>query len=187
MTDIEINFIAYFALCLFVIGIILSLLYKHKTEDSLEDKIYKVLPKKQCAQCGYVGCKEYAQAVANKQCAINKCIPGGPDTIKKLATLLNVSEDVNEETDDMIFMPRKVAFIHSSLCTGCTKCKRHCPYDAIVGNVKQPHSILKEECTGCGDCVKVCPERCIEIQKLEPTIANFNWEIDSIRLTGENK
>ena len=33
------------------------------------------------------GCKPYAEAVANGE-AINKCAPGGEDTIKKIAELL---------------------------------------------------------------------------------------------------
>ncbi len=53
------------------------------------DQIDEILPQSQCAQCGYPGCKPYAEAVANGD-SINKCVPGGEAVMLKLATLLNV-------------------------------------------------------------------------------------------------
>ena len=56
---------------------------KFKVEgDPLAEQIDALLPQTQCGQCGYPGCKPYAEAVANGE-AINKCAPGGDDTIKK--------------------------------------------------------------------------------------------------------
>ena len=41
-------------------------------------------------------------------------------------------------------------------CTGCTRCKKICPVEAITGEVKSPHSVDKNACTACGSCRSVC-------------------------------
>ncbi len=57
--------------------------------DPLVEQIDAVLPQTQCGQCGYPGCKPYAEAIANGD-DINKCPPGGEATIKELAALMGV-------------------------------------------------------------------------------------------------
>ncbi|MCL2413536.1 MAG: SLBB domain-containing protein, partial [Bacteroidales bacterium] len=47
-------------------------------------------------------------------------------------------------------------FIIEKKCVGCTACKRVCPTDAIVGEVKKPHIIKQELCIKCGACVEKC-------------------------------
>lgn len=186
LSSIELKFILYGALVLFVLGALLSYLAFSQEQDSdLVKRLDQALPGAQCAQCGYPGCKAYAEAMASGQAPCNKCTPGGQDTIEALAQILNISILASENEDD-IFAPRSVAMIHQSLCTGCTKCKRHCPVDAIEGEVKTPHQVLVEECIGCEDCVAKCPEKCIEMVRLEPTVANFNWELRAIRFKGTN-
>ena len=59
----------------------------HVQGDPLTEQLDALLPQTQCGQCGYPGCKPYAEAVANGE-AINKCAPGGDDTIKKIAELI---------------------------------------------------------------------------------------------------
>src|SRR5690554_5569298 len=57
--------------------------------DPTVDQINALLPQTQCGQCGFPGCKPYAEAIANGE-AINKCPPGGETTIKALADLLDI-------------------------------------------------------------------------------------------------
>ena len=62
---------------------------RHFTADSdtIVELINVRLPQTQCAQCGYPGCRPYAQAIAEGD-AINKCPPGGESLIRGLAELL---------------------------------------------------------------------------------------------------
>ncbi len=41
-------------------------------------------------------------------------------------------------------------------CKGCTLCARKCPVNAIVGSVKQPHTIDTAKCIKCGACMSGC-------------------------------
>ena len=57
--------------------------------DPIVDQINAILPQTQCGQCGYPGCKPYAEAIASGD-LINKCPPGGEAGIHALADLLDV-------------------------------------------------------------------------------------------------
>jgi NADH-quinone oxidoreductase subunit F len=46
--------------------------------------------------------------------------------------------------------------IDPDLCKGCTACARKCPVDAIIGDVRKPHTIDVEKCIKCGACAEVC-------------------------------
>jgi len=41
-------------------------------------------------------------------------------------------------------------------CTGCHRCFRECPQQAVSGEVKKPHKIDKNKCIKCGICFDVC-------------------------------
>ena len=56
--------------------------------DPLVEKIDAILPQTQCGQCGFPGCKPYAEAIANGEADINQCPPGGEEGVRKLADLL---------------------------------------------------------------------------------------------------
>ena len=155
----------------------------HVEGDPIVEQLDALLPQTQCGQCGYPGCKPYAEAVANGE-AINKCAPGGEDTIKKIAELLGVDIqpiDENHEQDDPSDSNRpKIAFIIEEDCIGCTKCIQACPVDAILGAAKQMHTILIDECTGCDLCVAPCPVDCIEMRPTPETIQNWQWDLNKI-------
>lgn len=148
---------------------------KFKVEsDPLVEQIDNLLPQTQCGQCGYPGCKPYAEAIANGD-DINKCPPGGEATIKNLAELMGVEAkplDAAHGVEDV----KKVAFIREDECIGCTKCIQACPVDAIVGAAKQMHTVIIGECTGCDLCVDPCPVDCIDMVPLHQSVTDWKWD-----------
>ncbi len=187
----ELEFLACFAAALLVLGGALALAAgKGRREDdgssALAQQLEHALPGVQCGQCGFAGCQGYARAMAAGDAPCNKCPPGGPDTVSALAEILGIDPPADEAGDDALFYPRTVAYIHGIDCTGCTKCTRKCPVDAIVGKIKEPHRVLSYYCTGCGECVKICPAECIELQREKQTLSHFNWEIRSVAVNPRN-
>lgn len=148
---------------------------KFKVEgDPIVDQINDILPQTQCGQCGYPGCKPYAEAIANGD-EINKCPPGGEAGVKALADLLGrevipLDEERGEEK------PPRVAYIREDECIGCTKCIQACPVDAILGAPKLMHTVIIDECTGCDLCVEPCPVDCIDMIEIPQTVATWKWQ-----------
>lgn len=145
-----------------------------EADPRLVDRIDQVLPQTQCGQCGYPGCRPYAQAIATGD-AINKCPPGGQATIARLADMLGraatrLDPDHGEES-----AVKKVAFIREQDCIGCTKCIQACPVDAIVGAAKQMHTVIAVECTGCDLCVEPCPVDCIDMVPVATALNDWGW------------
>lgn len=128
---------------------------------TLIQRIDALLPQTQCGKCGHPGCKPYAEGIAQGE-AINKCPPGGQETIAGLAHLLRVP--VLELDTSRGEAPAQVAYIREAECIGCTKCIQACPVDAIVGAAKLMHTVIMDECTGCDLCVAPCPVDCIEMR-----------------------
>jgi len=132
---------------------------------SLIQRIDALLPQTQCGKCGHPGCKPYAEGIASGE-PINKCPPGGKETIAALAELLKVP--VLELDITRGPAPAQIAYIREAECIGCTKCIQACPVDAIVGAAKLMHTVIIDECTGCDLCVAPCPVDCIEMRPLPP-------------------
>jgi NADH-quinone oxidoreductase subunit F len=70
--------------------------------------------------------REYEEHIVNKKCPAKKCKP-----------LLNYVIDAEK-------------------CAGCTLCAKNCPYGAVEGELKKPHSIAAEICVKCGLCAEAC-------------------------------
>ncbi|MEP6391841.1 MAG: electron transport complex subunit RsxB [Halioglobus sp.] len=149
---------------------------RFKTEgDPIADQINQILPQTQCGQCGYPGCRPYAEAIADGD-AINKCPPGGETTIAELADLLDVEAPPldAEHGEEKV---KAVAFIREAECIGCTKCIQACPVDAILGAAKQMHTVIAQECTGCDLCLEPCPVDCIDMIPQEETLQTWHWTL----------
>ncbi|WP_439651642.1 electron transport complex subunit RsxB [Porticoccus litoralis] len=144
--------------------------------DPIVEQIDKLLPQTQCGQCGYPGCRPYAQAIADGD-AINKCPPGGQTTINALAALLDVDAPTLDAEHGQESDIKKVAFIREDECIGCTKCIQACPVDAILGAAKQMHTVIASECTGCDLCVEPCPVDCIDMLPVPQGLADWKWEM----------
>ena len=124
--------------------------------------------------CGHPGCKPYAEAIESGE-AINKCPPGGQETVDNIATLLgvdsmpltNASNVEDAQYQDAVDVANAiidtVVVIREDECIGCTKCITACPVDAIIGAAKFMHTVVEDLCTGCDLCIAPCPVDCIDI------------------------
>ncbi|MGQ9610451.1 MAG: RnfABCDGE type electron transport complex subunit B [bacterium] len=155
--------------------------------DPRMEEVENALAGINCGVCGYPGCRGYAEAIVNEGVAINKCAPGGNETLKKVAEIMGM--EVEE-------MPLKVAvvrcqggkeqirslFIYEGIsdcraahlvCTGCKSCNygclgygscaSACPFGAIKMNSNGLPMIDESKCTACGICVKTCPRSIITL------------------------
>lgn len=144
-------------------------------EDPIVEDLDALLPQTQCAQCGYPGCKPYAQAIADGE-LINKCTPGGEAVMLQIADRLGV-DPLDLEGEEK---PKLLAFIREDECIGCTKCIQACPVDAILGATRQMHTVISDECTGCELCVAPCPTDCIDMIPIALTTHNWQWDLNQI-------
>ena len=168
--------IFYLLLLAAILGLLLHWIAKRyaRKDNPLVDQIDQLLPQTQCGQCDYPGCRPYAKAIANGEADINRCPPGGQQTVIKLAELLGREAiSLQEQESDK----NQIAFIEEEKCIGCLLCIKACPVDAILGASKQMHTVITSECTGCELCVPVCPTNCIKMelkQRITPLYKQFS-------------
>jgi electron transport complex protein RnfB len=147
----------------------------------LANRIDALLPQTQCEQCGFHGCRPYAEAMARGEAPINRCPPGGAAGIAKLAALLDTPV-LPLDPEHGVEKPRTLARIVEADCIGCTKCIQACPVDAIVGAARLMHTVLPDHCTGCELCVPACPVDCIVLEPMPPTQAQDPAHADASRM-----
>ncbi len=175
--------LALVLICLLIaaLGAALGLAARHfRVEGNpVIDQVDAILPQTQCAQCGYPGCRPYAEAIINDNVPINQCPPGGEAGIKALAELLD-REPIPLNPDNGAVKPKAVAVIIEEDCIGCTKCIQDCPVDAIVGASKMMHTVIADECTGCELCIPPCPVDCIVMVEDETTTDSYQPPMPSL-------
>lgn len=139
------------------------------------DAIEEVLPGTNCGQCGFPGCRGAAEALADGAAPVTLCPPGGRALAVTLAEITGIdlpaSGDGGLEDGEPL-----IAFIFEDHCTGCTKCFKRCPTDAIVGAAKQIHTVVSDACIGCDACVQICPTEAIILRTKPRTLRNWYWE-----------
>ena len=130
--------------------------------DALAERLDELLPQTQCRRCGFAGCRPYAEAMAAGDADINRCPPGGDETIDRLAALLGRAPKALDPSCGT-HGPLRVARIVERDCIGCTLCIAACPVDAIIGAQKRMHAVLTSLCSGCELCIPACPVDCIRM------------------------
>lgn len=144
--------------------------------DTIAERIDAALPQTQCAQCGYTGCRPYAEAIAAGEADIDQCPPGGETLVRTLADLLG-SEAKPADRAFSAPQSQTTAVIGEAACLGCTLCIAACPVDAIVGAHRQMHTVLPNVCTGCELCVAPCPVDCIDMVPVVETLASWKYPL----------
>ena len=161
-----------------------------KSSSKKIEALMTVLPQTQCGDCGYQGCQPYAHAIVHDHERIDRCLPGGIATMKRIADLTQQDPEPYIEILQAKQKPPATAIIDETVCIGCTKCIAVCPVDAIIGAAKLMHTIIHDECTGCGLCVEPCPVDCIDLKtldkaKYDPTQARQRFDARNQRITQE--
>ncbi len=133
------------------------------THEERVERLDRLLPQTQCGQCGFDGCRPYAEAMARGEAGIDRCPPGGDEGARVLARLLGVPALPYDRTRG-VQKPEAVARVIEADCIGCTKCIQACPVDAIIGAAKRMHVVIDPLCTGCELCVPACPVDCIVME-----------------------
>ncbi|WP_116134589.1 RnfABCDGE type electron transport complex subunit B [Tropicimonas sp. IMCC34043] len=160
------------------LGIVLGVAARkfHVETPPIVDEIEAALPGTNCGQCGFAGCHAAAEAVADGSAVATVCPPGGREVALKLVEIAGPSchaggADLAGQED----AGPMAAFIFEDHCTGCTKCYKRCPTDAIIGAAKQIHSVIFDACIGCDACVEVCPTEAIIMRSKPRTLRNWYW------------
>lgn len=155
--------------------------------DPKIEAIQDVLPGANCGGCGFVGCSDYAQAVAQSGADVAMCAPGGPACAKKLAHIMGVElsdslpyravvhctarrdQKLPEEKPVYAGEPtcraaNLVAGVQRCTygCLGMGDCVRACNFDAM--HLVDGHAVVDyDRCTGCKACAEVCPRNIISM------------------------
>ena len=155
--------------------------------DETQVKIRECLPGANCGACGYVGCDDYAAALAKDHTiAPNKCVPGGAGAAAGIAAVLGVEAGATEErvakvmcsgtcdntSPEMDYQGYKSCAAVKNFfggpgtckfgCIGLGDCVKACKFDAIHvedGVAK----VDRDKCVACGACANTCPQKIIDI------------------------
>jgi electron transport complex protein RnfB len=130
-------------------------------QQDLIERLDRVLPQTQCGQCGFPGCRPYAQALAAGEADVDRCPPGGDAGARALAWISRRPAKPYDRSRGAHRLLPVIAMVVEQDCIGCTKCIGACPVDAIIGGAKHMHVVIESICTGCKLCVPACPVDCI--------------------------
>ena len=173
------------ALLAVVMGIVLGWADRrfHVGVNPTVQAILAALPGANCGGCGYVGCREYAEAVASGEADLSLCAPGGTAAARELAEIMGIDatesfpyravvhcsantyqrlQQAEYEGEQTCAAANLVNGVQGCTygCLGLADCERACNYDAIR-IVDGLCAIDYDKCVGCQACARACPRNII--------------------------
>ena len=155
-------------------------------ENPLKAQIRECLPGINCGACGYKGCDDYADALANGGVSPSLCIPGAQNVADEIGNILGIEAEpfkdvvafvacngnceatTKKATYEGVNTCKAASMIYGGNnschfgCLGLGDCAFACPSNAIcvVDGIAHVNTAL---CLGCGVCANVCPKHIIKM------------------------
>ncbi len=171
-----------------IAGVLLSL-FSHffaVKENPLKAQIRECLPGINCGACGYKGCDDYADALANGGVSPSLCIPGAQNVADEIGNILGIEAEPFKDVVAFVACNgnceattkkakyegvntcKAASMIYGGNnscnfgCLGLGDCAFACPSNAIcvVDGIAHINTAL---CLGCGVCANVCPKHIIKM------------------------
>ncbi len=158
----------------------------HVDVDPRVEHVIEALPGANCGACGFLGCAEYAEAVAAGDAPPDRCPVGGTACAEAIARILGIelepsfpfrpvvhcratTEQRLKRTDYQAgeatcAAANLVAGVQGCTygCLGLNDCVAACNYDAI--HVIDGLAVVDyDKCIGCGACERACPRHVISM------------------------
>lgn len=157
----------------------------HVEVDPKVERINDALPGANCGGCGYVGCNEYAEAVAKGECGVSLCTVGGSSCAADIAGIMGVEVEESWPLRAVVHcaadrsMRKGLSEYRGARscaaanvvggaqgctygCLGLGDCVEACEYDAISS--RNGLAVIDyDACVGCSACTKVCPRNIISM------------------------
>ncbi|MBM3317020.1 MAG: RnfABCDGE type electron transport complex subunit B [Candidatus Eisenbacteria bacterium] len=155
----------------------------HVPVDPRVEAVGAVLPGANCGGCGYVGCREFAEAVARGEAAVTLCTVGGASCAAQIAAVMGVEVGQSWPYRAVVHCAAasgqrlgRTPYVGVKSCAsanlvagyqGCAygclglgDCVRACSFDAIhvVDGLAR---VDYTKCVGCRACAEVCPRKII--------------------------
>lgn len=149
-----------FVLALALIAGILLLIFSRLffvAENPVKKNVRECLPGINCGACGYKGCDDYAQAIAEDGAKPNLCVPGTQKVADKICEIMGVEKEENEVKDVVAYVA----------CNGhCEATKPAAIYEGVktcraASMLYGGTNSCRFGCLGYGDCAAVCPSGAI--------------------------
>lgn len=155
-------------------------------EDPKKKAIRACLPGINCGACGYKGCDDYAEALAENSAKPNLCVPGAQSVTDEISAILGVEAEPFEDVVAFVACNghceatyrtaqyegvqscRAASMVYGGTnscrfgCLGLGDCAAACPSGAICLKDGIAH-VDTSRCIGCGLCARTCPKRIISM------------------------
>ena len=124
-------------------------------ENPQKKLIRECLPGINCGACGFKGCDDYAEALAEGGVAPNLCVPGAQGVANEIGAILGVEAEAFND---------KVAFV---ACNGhCEATFKVSEYEGVstcsaASMLYGGPNACRFGCLGLGDCAAACPAKAI--------------------------
>jgi Na+-translocating ferredoxin:NAD+ oxidoreductase subunit B len=125
--------------------------------DPRVEAINAALPGANCGGCGYVGCNEYAEAVALDGAVIDLCGPGGGSCAQRLAEIMGVEVEAS-------FPYRAVVHCSATWDERLGRTEYEGEPTCTAANLVAGYQGCTYGCLGLGDCVQVCNYNAIDVR-----------------------